>query len=49
MKSEKPEKVEGEREEVKERPKKPYSPPQLTKFGEVEEFTGITNNRFVVS
>lgn len=32
---------EEDREEVKETTKKPYSPPQLTKFGEVEEFTGI--------
>ncbi len=40
MKSEKPEKVEGEREEVKEQPKKPYTTPRLTKFGDVEEHTG---------
>ena len=40
MKSEKPETVEGEREEVKEQPKKPYTTPRLTKFGDVEELTG---------
>ncbi len=39
MNSEKPEKVEGERAEVKEQPKKPYTTPHLTKYGPVEEFT----------
>jgi hypothetical protein len=29
-----------EKEEAKERTKKPYSPPELTKFGPVEELTG---------
>ncbi len=43
MKSEKPETVEGEREEVKEQPKKPYTTPHLTKYGPVEEFTGPIN------
>ncbi len=40
MNTEKQEKVEGEREEVKEQPKKPYTTPHLTKFGRVEEHTG---------
>ncbi len=40
MNTEKQEKVEGEREEVKERAKKPYRTPRLTKFGRVEEHTG---------
>jgi hypothetical protein len=31
---------ETEREEVKERAKKPYTTPHLTKFGRVEEHTG---------
>ena len=41
MKSEKRETVEGERREVKEQPKKPYTTPHLTRFGAVEEFTEV--------
>jgi hypothetical protein len=37
---EKENKVEEEREEVKGQKKKPYTTPELTKFGVVEEFTG---------
>ena len=33
-------KKEIDRAEVRERPKKSYSTPKLTKFGHVEEFTG---------
>jgi hypothetical protein len=36
---EKARKVEEEREEAKEREKKPYSKPELTKYGPVEEMT----------
>jgi hypothetical protein len=37
---EKVKKVEEEREEVEGQKKKPYTTPELTKHGPVEEFTG---------
>ena len=39
MESKKDEKVDRESKDVEEPRKKPYSTPQLTKYGPVEEFT----------